>query len=161
MEKTAITAEPGTNQVVITRTFDAPRELVYRCFTEPELITKWWGPRRYTTTIETMEVRKGGLWRFVQHGPEGEEYGFWGVTHDLVAPERVVQTFEFEGVPGHVAMETLVLEDLGGKTRMVQMSVFQSVADRDGMVASGMESGVVESHERLDELVKELRGQAT
>jgi uncharacterized protein YndB with AHSA1/START domain len=152
MSKTEVTVEPGTYEIVLTRVFDAPPDVVYAAVTDPDLVADWWGPRGETTKVEVMEPRAGGRWRFVQQDADGNEYGFHGVYHH-VSPERIVQTFEFEGMPGHVLMETMTLEDLGGKTRLVSQSVFQSVADRDGMAASGMESGASESHDRLEELL--------
>jgi len=153
MTPTAFTVEPATHEVVVTRIFDAPREAVYAALTDPQAIPRWWGPRDQTTTVVSMDVRPGGLWRFVSRDPQGDEYAFHGFYHEAVAPERLVYTFEFEGMPGHVLMETITLEDLGGRTRLTDRSIFQSVADRDGMVQSGMESGAVESMERLAELL--------
>jgi uncharacterized protein YndB with AHSA1/START domain len=152
MSETEITVEPGTYEIVLTRIFDAPPDAVFAAITDPALVPDWWGPRYLTTKVEEMDVRAGGRWRYVQRDADGNEYGFNGVFHS-VTPVRVVQTFEFEGMPGHVMLETMTLEDLGGKTRLVDQSIFQSVADRDGMAASGMETGAVESHERLQELL--------
>jgi len=157
MSKTEFVIEPGRQDIVITRTFDAPRELVFKVVTDPSLIAKWWGPRQYETLVDTMDVRPGGRWRMIHDAGDGNTYGFKGVYHDVVAPERVVQTFEFEGAPGHVALETLTLEDDGGKTRYLAQSVFQSVEARDAMVQSGMEGGARETLDRLDELVQSLR----
>jgi uncharacterized protein YndB with AHSA1/START domain len=156
MAKTEFVIKPGTNEMTMTRVFDAPRELVFKAMTDPALIPKWWGPRLYWTKVDKMDVRLGGVWRFINGDAAGNEYGFHGVYHLVDAPERVIQTFEFEGVPGHVALETMTLEDLGGKTRMVQQSVFQSVGDRDGMVQSGMQDGAAETNDRLAELLVEL-----
>lgn len=153
---TEIVAQPGTHEIVITRTFDAPRELVYRAYTDPDLISRWWGARDDETVVDVLEVRPGGRWRFVTKGPDSED-AFHGVIHDAVQPERIVQTFEYEGVPGHVCLETMVLEDVGGgRTKVTGTSVFQSVSDRDGMVGSGMEGGVRETYDRLEELLKTL-----
>lgn len=157
MSKTQITAEPGIPQIVITREFDAPRDLVFRAYTDPELFVRWMGPRELTTTIDTFDVRNGGTWRYVATDPQGEEYGFHGVFHGDPTPERIVQTFEFEGMPGHVSMETLDLQERDGRTVLRSVASFQSVEDRDGMVASGMEGGVQDSYDRLTELLAELR----
>lgn len=156
--KTNVFAEPGKQAVVITREFEAPREMVFKAVTDPSWIPQWWGPRRYTTVVEKMELRNGGAWRFVSKGPDGE-YGFHGVYHEVAPPERVIQTFEFEGLPekGHVSLETMRLEDLDGKTKLTAVAVFQSVEDRDGQLQSGMEEGVAESYERLDELLEEMK----
>jgi len=156
MAETEFIIKPGTHAMTMTRVFDAPRELVFKAMTDPNLIPKWWGPRDHSTKVDNMEVRSGGSWRFINVDSGGNEYGFHGVYHLIDAPNRVVQTFEFEGVPGHVALETMTLEDQGGKTRMVQQSVFQSVEDRDGMVQSGMQKGATETNDRLAELLVEL-----
>jgi uncharacterized protein YndB with AHSA1/START domain len=156
---TNILAEPGKQEILITREFDAPRELVFKAFTDPELVPQWWGPRRLSTEVDTMDVRPGGQWRFINRDAEGNEYAFHGVYHQVLAPERVIDTFEFEGLPetGHVTLETMKLEELpGGRTRLITQSVFQSVADRDGMLESGMESGVNDTYDRLAELLKKM-----
>lgn len=155
MPKTDYRIEPGKHEIVSTVTFDAPRELVFKAYTDPELFARWWGPRRYENRVEKFDSRPGGSWRVVQVGADGAEHGFHGVNHDVVAPERICQTFEYEGVPGHVALQTATFEDLGNKTKVTAQIVFQSVMDRDGMVASGMRSGADESVERLAELLAE------
>jgi uncharacterized protein YndB with AHSA1/START domain len=156
MAETEFIIEPGRQDIVIARVFDAPREVVFKAITDPALVPSWWGPRRYTTKVDRMDVRPGGMWRFVNGDDAGGEYGFHGVYHDVVAPERIVQTFEFEGAPGHVALETLTLEEVDGKTRYVAQSVHQSVEARDAMVRSGMEGGARETLERLAEVVAGL-----
>ena len=154
MAKTEFQVEPGKQEIIMTRVFDAPRELVFKTANDPKLMPKWWGPRRLTTHVETMDVRPGGSWRMVQRDPAGNQFAFHGVYHEVVAPERVVQTFEFEGVPGHVALSTVRFEDIGGgKTKLIQQDVFQSVEDRDGMMQSGMQSGAEETMDRLAELL--------
>jgi uncharacterized protein YndB with AHSA1/START domain len=153
MAKTEYVIEPGQQMITITRVFDAPRELVFKAFTDPKMVEQWFGPREYTTRVDKLDARPGGLWRFVQSDGKGNEFAFRGVHHDVIAPEYVVATFEFEGAPGHVAMQTVNLEPMGNKTRMVEHMVFQSVADRDGMVASGMQEGSDDSMDRLAELL--------
>lgn len=153
--ETTITAEPGKQELFITREFDAPRELVFKAFTDPELLVQWLGPRKLTMRIDKWDARNGGAYRYIHTDSDGNDYGFHGSIHELLAPERIIQTFEFEGLPetGHVTLETTrFVELLGGRTRVITQSVFQSVADRDGMIQSGMEWGIRESHERLDEL---------
>ena len=156
--KTTIIAEPAKQDLFITREFDAPRELVFKAHTDPNLFVQWIGPRGLDTTLETFEPVSGGRYRFTQKDKDGNEFAFHGVFHE-VSPERVIQTFEFEGLPesGHVALETMTLEALpNGRARLTSQSVFRSVSDRNGMVQSGMERGVTEGYERLDEiLVKE------
>ncbi len=157
MSKLNLIAEPGKQEIIMTRVFDAPRELVFKACTDPKHIPQWWGPKYLTTTVDKMEVRPGGLWRFVQRDADGNEYAFHGVYHDSVSPEWVVYTFEWEGMPGHVLMETVTFEEQDGKTKLTDKSVFQSVEDRDGMLQSGMEEGAAETWDRLDELLKELQ----
>jgi uncharacterized protein YndB with AHSA1/START domain len=157
MGNTQITAEPGMPQIIITREFDAPRDLVFRAHTDPELLAQWMGPRELTMTVDQYDVRHGGTWRYVSTDAAGQEYGFHGVFHGTPSPDGIVQTFEFEGEPGHVALDTLTLQERDGKTLLRSVSSFQSVEDRDGMVASGMERGVRESDERLEELLAKLQ----
>lgn len=158
--QTIITADPGKQEVFITREFDAPRELVFRAYTDPKLLAQWLGPRELTMTIEKFEPKSGGSYRYIHKDKAGNAFAFRGVCHEITAPERIIQTFEFEGLPekGHVALETARFEALpGGRTRITTQSVFQSVADRDGMVQSGMERGVRDSHERLSGLLESLK----
>lgn len=157
MAKAEYKIEPGKQELFITRDFDAPRELVFKAFTDPKLVAQWFGPREYKTRVDKMEARPGGLWRFVQSDNKGNEFAFHGVHHDSVAPERIVATFEFEGVPGHVLLQTVTFEPLGEKTRMVEQLLFQSVADRDGMVASGMQEGSDDSMDRMAELLNGMK----
>ena len=155
--QTTITAEPGKQEIIITREFDAPRALVFQAFTDPRLIPQWWGPRHLSTEVDKMDVRPGGAWRWINRDAQGKAFTFHGVYHEVLAPERIIDTFEFEGLPetGHVSLETLTLEELpGGRTKLTAHSVFQSVADRDGLLQSGMEAGVHDSHERLAALLK-------
>jgi uncharacterized protein YndB with AHSA1/START domain len=157
MAETQIIAEPGIPQVVITREFDAPKELLLRAYTDPELLVQWLGPRRLTLTIDRYELRDGGTWRFIHRdGDTGMEAGFHGVFHGTPSLDGIVRTFEYEGAPRHVSMETLTLEERGGKTLVRTNAVFQAVEDRDAMIQSGMESGVNEGFERLDELLARL-----
>lgn len=155
--KTHFIAEPGRQEMIITRIFDAPRDLVFKVYTDPDLIPRWWGPRGFTTTVDAMDVRPGGTWRVVQRDAEGNEYAFHGVYHDVTPPDRVVYTSEYEGMPGHVMLETATLEDLGGRTKVMDRVVFQSAEDRDGMLLSGMREGAVESMDRFAELLNDLQ----
>jgi uncharacterized protein YndB with AHSA1/START domain len=149
--------EPGIPQIIITREFDAPREFIFRAHIEPELLVQWNGPRNYTTIIDRLEPRDGGAWRFIHTNPAGEEFGFHGLFHGMPSvDDGIVQTFEFEGTPGHVSLETLTLEERKGKTLLRTNSVFQSVEDRDAIVGAGMEGGITASYERLDDLAAQL-----
>jgi uncharacterized protein YndB with AHSA1/START domain len=154
MNKTQFAADPGKNGVIITRTFDAPRKRVFEAFTDPKLMSRWWGPGNLTNTIEKMDVRPGGIWRVIQRDAEGNEYAFHGVYHGVTPPERLVYTFEFEGEPGHVLLETVTLEEENGRTKVTDLAVFQTVEDRDRALQSGMEEGANESMDRLAELVE-------
>ncbi len=158
--KTVVMAEPGRQELFIVREFDAPRELLFKAHTDPNLFAQWIGPRRYTTKMETFEARAGGSWRMIQRDKDGSQYGFHGVYHEVTPLERIIWTFEFEGLPetGHVSLETVVFEELpGGRTKVTSQAVYRSVADRDGMVQSGMEEGVNEGYERLDELLQKMK----
>ena len=153
MSKTQIDAPAGVPFVDITREFDAPLELVRRAWTDPDLVKQWLGPRKYEMVIEQWDARAGGAYRYVHRDEAGNEFGFHGVFHSN-DPDNMVQTFEFEGMPGHVSLDRLQLEDIGGgRTRSRIHSVFQSLEDRDGMVQAGMGDGVSEGFERLDELL--------
>jgi uncharacterized protein YndB with AHSA1/START domain len=156
MANTQIIADPGVPQIVITREFDAPPELLFRAHTDPELLVQWLGPRRLTMTVDCLDARDGGRWRYIHRDADGNEYGFHGVYHGTPSVDGIVQTFEFEGAPGHVSLETATFEERGGRTLLRMNAVFQSVEDRDGQVQSGMEEGVNDSMERLDELVARL-----
>jgi uncharacterized protein YndB with AHSA1/START domain len=162
MARTDIRAEPGKQEIIITRIFDAPRNLVFNATIDPKLIIDWLGPRGYKMTIDEFEPKSGGSWRYVQTDTDGNKFGFHGVFHEITSPERAIQTFEFEGLPekGHVSLETAKFEAMpDGKTKVIIKSVFQSVEDRDGMIQSGMEKGLNESHERLDELLMKLQAE--
>jgi uncharacterized protein YndB with AHSA1/START domain len=153
---TIIKAEPGKQEIFIIREFEAPRELVWKAHTDPEIMKNWLGPRELKITIEKFEPYVGGSYRYIHTDKKGNEFAFRGVVHEFIPPGLSIQTFEYEGMPekGHVIMETSRFESLpGNRTRLTVQSVFQSVADRDGMMQSGMERGVLDSHERLDEIL--------
>ena len=153
--KTVINAPAGQPFVDMEREFDAPAALVHRAHLEPELVVQWLGPRKYKMTLDTWDARAGGAYRYV-HGNEEGEFAFHGVFHSTDI-DNMVQTFEFEGWPGHVSLDQLVIEDIdGGRSRVRVHSVFQSVADRDGMVQSGMGEGVEDGYNRLEELLTKL-----
>lgn len=152
MGTTEISVVPGLPFIDVRREFDAPRDLVFRAHTDPALLVQWLGPRRLTMAIERFEARDGGTWRFVHRDVDGTEYWFHGVFHGTPSPDGIVQTFEFEGAPGHVSLESLSFEEHDGRTVINGHAVYQSVAARDAMVEDGMEGGMNEGHERLDEL---------
>ena len=152
----ATVTTPTDRTIHIERTFDAPRDLVWRAFTDPELVAQWWG-RGNKLVIERLEVERGGHWRFVEHGPDGV-HGFEGRFREVSPPERLVYTFEWDGMPGYVIIDDTTFVDLGdGRTNVVTTSRFYSTEERDGMLASGMEGGLNESYAALDRLLATLR----
>ena len=151
--KTVVRAEPGRQELFIIREFDAPRELVFKAHIDPKLYVQWLGPHGYEMVLETFEPVSGGRYRYIHKDKDGNEFGFHGTFHEM-SPERMIQTFEFEGYPGHVSLDSMTLEELpGNRTKVTIHSVFQSVSDRDGIVQSGMERGVTEGYERLDKIL--------
>jgi uncharacterized protein YndB with AHSA1/START domain len=151
----ATVTTPSDREIRIERMFNAPRDRVWKAFTDPELIAKWWG-RGNKLVIETYEPVRGGHWRFVEHTPQGPQ-GFEGRFREVEAPVRVVQTFEWDGMPGHVVIESVSLEDLGdGRTMVVNVSLFHTTEERDGMLQSGMEEGLNASYRALDELLAQM-----
>jgi uncharacterized protein YndB with AHSA1/START domain len=154
--KTSVIAEPGKQEFFIVREFDAHRSLVFKAFSDKKLLEGWLGCKQMKVKYEKFEPKAGGSYRYVSTMENGKSFGFHGVCHDFSPPERIIQTFEFEGLPesGHVVLETTKFEDLpSGRTKVTVQSVFQSVADRDGMISAGMEHGVVDAHNRLDEMI--------
>lgn len=158
--RTATVTTPGEREIHIERVFDAPRDRVFAVYTDPQLIPEWWGPRGSTTVVDRMDVEVGGGYRFVTRYPEHGETAFRGTYREIAPPERIVQTFEWEGMPGHISVETATFEDLGdGRTLVRTVSLFHTGEERDGMVASGMEGGLNQTYQRLDELLARLEGQ--
>jgi len=151
--ETTISAVPDLPIVEIVREFDAAPELVFRAHVDRDLFTQWIGPRDIEMRVEQWDARTGGSYRYV-HGRGDEEYGFYGSFHEVRPNERIVQTFGFDGWPDAVSLEILTLEDLGsGRTRLRGQSIVESIEARDAMLASGMESGVVQGYEKLDDLL--------
>lgn len=143
---------PSDREIRIERTFNASRQRVWAALTEPELIAQWWGPGGSRIEVEKLELRRGGYWRFVEHGAKGAD-GFSGRYREVSAPERLVYSFEWDGMPAHVAIETMILEALeDNRTRLVAVLQFHSTEERDGMLHSGMEGGVNQQYESLDRL---------
>jgi uncharacterized protein YndB with AHSA1/START domain len=153
---TATITTAADREIQIERVFDAPRDRVFAVYTDPELIPEWWGPRDAPVVVDQMDVRPGGSWRFVFRDADGSETGFRGTYREVTPPERIVQTFEWEGMPGHVSVDTVTFEDLGERTKVTTTSLFHTTAERDGMLASGMERGLNETYTRLDELLARL-----
>ena len=145
-------ATPSDREIRTERIFNAPRDRVWKAFTDPDLVAQWWG-RGNKLVIERFEVERGGHWRFVEHGPDGV-HGFEGRFREVSPPDRLVQTFEWDGMPGHVIVETIAFEDLGdGRTKVSNVSLFHTTEERDGMLSSGMADGLGESYAALDRLL--------
>jgi uncharacterized protein YndB with AHSA1/START domain len=153
-----ITAEKGRQEVFIVREFDAPRDMVFEAHTDPELVVQWLGPANRSMKIETYDSRSGGAYRYFIMNDKGKVIAaFNGAFHEVTAPERIIQTFEFEGLPerGHVTLDTTLFEELpGNRTKMTIHSVCRSIADRDAMIESGMEKGLNEGYAKLDDLLE-------
>ncbi len=143
--------------LVWERTFDAPRELVWKAFMDPERIPRWWGPHGTTTTVVEMDVRPGGRWRYISHAPDRDDVAFKGEYLEIEPPERFRQTFivDVEGLRDHVGVETFTLEDVDGKTKLTARSQFPSVGDLEGALSTGMIAGGVETWDRLEALLAE------
>jgi uncharacterized protein YndB with AHSA1/START domain len=154
----ATVTTPTDREIHVVRQFDAPRDRVFAAYTDPELIPEWWGLRDSTTVVDQMDVRAGGSWRFVMRDQDGSETAFRGTYREVTPPERIVQTFEWEGMPGYVSVETATFEDMGERTRVTTTSIFHTTEERDGMLHSGMEGGMNETYQRLDELLARQAG---
>ncbi len=157
MSDTTIDAPVGIPFIDISREFAAPRDLVWRAWTEPELLKQWLGPSRYEMIVDEYDLRDGGRYRYVHRGADGSEHGFHGVFHGEPSPDGFTQTFEYEGAPGHVSLERLVLEERDGRTIARMHSVYQSLEARDAMVESGMAEGINEGFDRLDGVLVSLQ----
>ena len=154
---TKIDAIPGRQEILITREINAPRDQVFKAYTDPKLYTQWIGPRDLKTTLITFEPKAGGKFRYIQKDKSGHQFAFHGVYHEVKSPEVIIETFEYEGLPesGHAALGKVNFESLpGNRTKITERSVFLSVEDRDGMIQADMAKGVNESYERLDELLE-------
>ena len=148
---------PSDTVIQMTRVFDAPRDLVFEAHTSAEHISKWWGPRKYEVVSAEYDFRPGGKWRILHRGPEGDEHGFRGEFREIVQPERIVWTFEYEGAPGQIAVETMTLGEHDGKTTLTVHSDAGSKEARDAVLESGMQEGAAETYDRLDEHLETLR----
>jgi uncharacterized protein YndB with AHSA1/START domain len=156
-QQTAATVTtPTDREIHVERVFAAPRDQVFAAMTDPALIPEWYGPRGTTTIVDQMDVRTGGSWRFVSRDSDGNETAFRGTYREITPPERIVQTFEWEGMPGHVSVETAAFEDLGDRTKVITTSIFHTTEERDGMLGAGMEGGMNETYSRMDELLARL-----
>lgn len=157
---TEIIALPDKQELFIIREFDAPRELVFKAHTDPILYAQWLGPHGYTMVIDKFEPINGGSYRYIHKDKKGHQFSFHGVFHEVLAPELMIGTFEFEGLSeaGHVEFDTAKFEELpNNRTRLTTQAIYQSVADRNNMISSGMEKGIIEGYERLDLLLDEIK----
>ena len=144
----------GDTQVQISRIIEGTPEQVFDAYVNPDKLVQWWGPRRLGTAVDKLDAKVPGEWRFSNIADNGDEYRFHGVYHEVTAPSRIVQTFEYEGAPGYVSLEAITIEAIGDKTKVTAIATFAGPLDRDGMIDSGMESGATESYDRLAELVE-------
>ena len=148
----ATLTKPSDRELGIERIFDAPRDRVWRAMTDPKLLAQWWG-RGNKLVVERFELERGGHWRFVEHTDHGV-HGFEGRYREVTPPERMSMTFEWDGMPGYVIVQTINLVDLGdGRTKMLATSQFFTPEERDGMLDSGMEGGMNESYAALDRVL--------
>jgi len=148
--------------ITMSRIFDAPRELVWKVCTDPELVPQWWGPRNVTTIVDRMEVKVGGVWRYIHKDAEGNEYAFNGIYKEVEPPERLTYTFEFEPMAGHVALETILFEVLpDSQTKITARTTYDTIEDLEGTLQAGMEGGAVETWDRLEELLAQVGGELT
>jgi uncharacterized protein YndB with AHSA1/START domain len=148
---------PSDREILLTRVFDAPRALVFEAYSKPEHVRHWWGPARFELTVCEMDFRPGGTWRFVQRDTDGTEHGFHGEYREIVAPERLVYTFEYEGAPGHVSVESITFDEHDGRTVATNVIVFDTPEARDATLRAGMESGAAETLDRLESYARNLR----
>lgn len=157
-DRKAKVSTPSDREVRIERIFNAPRERVWQALSDPKLVAQWWG-RGNKLVVERMDMQRGGYWRFVEHSDHGV-HGFEGRYREVTPPERVVQTFSWDGMPGHVMIETMTLEDLGdGRTKLVTVSLAHTKEERDGILHSGMEQGINQSYDALDAVLAKLAQQ--
>ena len=157
MKKTELIIEREKLELTLTRVFNAPRELLYKVFTDPKHKAIWWRCDTITNIYVQMDVRPGGAWRIIQKSGDGKEFAFHGKYLEVIPPEKIVNTSEFEGMPGHVITETATFEEQAGKTKLTITSLFQNIEDLEGMIKAGMESGATESMEHIEELLFKLQ----
>ena len=158
MSKNNLVVNRDERAFSMSRVFDAPRELVWKVYTDPTLVSRWWGRKNSTTIVDKMEVKAGGVWRYIEQDAEGNEYAFNGVYKEVKAPERLVYTFEFEPMAGHISTDTITFTELpDGKTKLTVRTTFDTLEDLEGMLQAGMEDGAVETWDRLEELLVAAR----
>lgn len=156
MATTQITAEPAVPQLVVTSEFAAPRDLLFRAYTDPELLVRWLGPRGLTLTADHVDPRHGGTWRYIGSDADGGKHSFRGVFHGTPSSDGIIRTVEFDGTPGHVSLETVTFAERGGATLVTHTTVYQSVQDRDQVLRYDMAEDINESIDRLKALLSRL-----
>ena len=157
MSKNNLEVDREEQTITMSRVFDAPRELVWKVCTDPQLVPRWWGPRYLTTIVDKMEVKVGGVWRYIHKDAEGNEYAFNGVYKEVEAPERLSYTFEFEPMAGHISTETITFEALpDDKTKITARTSYDTLEDIEAVLQSGMEDGAIETWDRLEELLDQV-----
>jgi uncharacterized protein YndB with AHSA1/START domain len=155
MSKSKFAVDRDTLQITTSRVFNAKPERLFKVYTDPEQIPHWWGPAYLTTVIDKLELKEGGVWRFIQTEPSGKEHAFNGVYKEIDEPNKIVSTFEYEPMAGHVIVETVTFEEQpDGQTKLVAMAKCANIEDLEGMVAMDMEAGQLESQDRLAKLVE-------
>jgi uncharacterized protein YndB with AHSA1/START domain len=157
MTKRNLVAMPNQHSIIATCFINAPRDLVFKVMNDPETIPEWWGPRVLTTVVDKMEPWSGGGWRYVVSNSKGNEWAFHGVYHTIEEPLQTVLTYEYEGLPGKVSLETTTYEDQDGGTLLTTTSIFQSIEDRDDMMQSDMQDGSDQTMDRLEELLTKMQ----
>ena len=157
MKNTSFTIEHGKLEIIMTRVFDAPRELLYKVFTDQRHKAVWWRCNTVTNIFVQMDVRPGGAWRIIQKSEDGKEYAFHGEYLEVIPSEKIVNTSEYEDMPGHIITETATFIEQEGKTKLTITSLFQNIEDLEGMIKAGMESGATESMEHIEELLITLQ----
>jgi uncharacterized protein YndB with AHSA1/START domain len=156
MNETIFEVEPCTQDVIAKHEFDAKRDLVFKTYTNPKYYPQWWGPSRLDTKVKRMDVKKGGTWQIIQRDKDGSEYIFDGVFHRIEAPNEIVYTMEYEGMPGHVSLDVVDFTEHDGKTLVTERTIFESVEDRENMLKTGMEEGIRESYDRFEKLLDKI-----
>ena len=152
----AVVSLPSDRQILITREFDAPKELVYKAWTTPELVMRWWSGRRGAMRIAEIDLRVGGAWRYVMDAQGGHEVAFHGEFHEIVPNERIVGTEVFEGMPDGEAVNTVTFAEQDGRTTLTMLVQHSCVEHRDAHINSGMEGGMQEAMDHLEEIAVSL-----
>lgn len=157
MARMQVVAESDRQDIFLCRIFEARRELVFEAYTDPKAIPTWWGPKGHTTTVDQMELKKGGIWRYIHRDSDANEYVHTGVYHEVTSPERLVTTYELEGMPGVGLVIVTFAEQPDGATKLTEQSIFPSIETRNAVLQSGMTDGASQTFDRLEELLAQRR----